>query len=218
MARWPGRLFRAQIVPPATQEERIALASAAEDLSPHAGYTRALAIDLLEELSASVLFGPHGDAVRQVLEAGCALDEDEARRLATARPAAADHAYSTAWDRWLAEQPQGASQQGTEHAGVVAVSGVGPAPSPIGHGLSVLAHTVDKSARLRGGTGAHTTDADGEEVLLDPWHTACAALLDTAMALGAPHLTDDRTRTLLTTAWTTTYGPAIPPDSDHTPT
>ncbi|MDA3650203.1 hypothetical protein LZ318_40020 [Saccharopolyspora indica] len=206
VARWPGRLFRAEIVPPATDAERAAMARAAERLSSDAGYTRAVSIDLVEEISPTVLFGPHGDAVRAVLEAGCALDEESARRLASARQPAADHAYSAAWERWLGEQPNGAVYQGQSHASIVAISGAGPSESPIGHGFSVLSRAVYESARLRGGESAHARDEDGDWVLLDPWRTASAALLDAAMALGAPHLVGERTGTLLTKAWNAVHG------------
>jgi hypothetical protein len=52
IARWPGRLFRVASVPPSSDEERIALASAAENLRADAGYTRVFAVDLLAELPA----------------------------------------------------------------------------------------------------------------------------------------------------------------------
>ncbi|MFF8504174.1 hypothetical protein ACF07L_26490 [Streptomyces anulatus] len=189
-----------------TDEERAAMARAAELLSSDAGYTRAISVDLLEEIPSSVLFGPHGDAVCRVLEAGRALDKEGAGRLASARDPAADRAYGTAWDRWLADQPEGAFYQGWGHAWVVAIPGAGPSPSPIGHGFSVLADAVRESARLRGGTGAYAIDEYGDEVLTDPWHTAYGALLDAAMAFGAPRLVDGQDRAVLTAAWNAVFG------------
>ncbi|MFI5532146.1 hypothetical protein ACIA8O_26795 [Kitasatospora sp. NPDC051853] len=194
-----------------TDEERAAVARAAENLRPDAGYTRAVSIDLLEELPPSLLFGPHGDAVCRVLEAGCALGTEDAHRLASARRPAADRTYSTAWDRWLVDQPAGASYQGQGHARVVAVPGAGPSPSPIGRGFSVLAGAVRRSARLRGGAGAYGTDEDGDEVLLAPWPTALGALLDAAMAFGAPHLVDGQAAAVLTTAWKAVFGSPTDP-------
>ena len=52
------------------------MARAADNLRSDAGYTRAIAVDLLEEISPSVLFGPQGDAVIRVIEAVIALDEE----------------------------------------------------------------------------------------------------------------------------------------------
>ncbi|WP_190123867.1 hypothetical protein [Streptomyces inusitatus] len=197
-----------------TDEERAAVARAAENLRSDAGYTRAISVDLLEELSPSVLFGPHGAAVCRVLEVGYGLDEEGARRLASARHPAADRAYGTAWDRWLAEQPKDAPCQGEGHARLMAVPGAGPSQSPIGHGFSVLVDAVRGSARLRGGPDADATDEHGDEVLMDPWRTALGALLDAAMALGAPHLVDGQVGTVLTSAWNAVLGSVPDPDDD----
>ncbi|MFJ5547627.1 hypothetical protein [Streptomyces sp. NPDC093225] len=210
VARWPGRLFRAEVVPPATDGERAALARAAENLRPGAGYTRAVSVDLVQELSPAVLFGPHGEAVCRVLRAAGALDEEGAGRLAAARHPAADRAYGGAWDSWLLDQPRGATCRGRAHVRTLAVPGAGPSGSPIGHGFSVLAGAVRASIRLRGGAGAYTVDEDGERVMADPWAAALGALLDAAMAFGAPHLLDDRSAAVLTTAWNAVFGPAGP--------
>ncbi|WP_335937998.1 hypothetical protein [Streptomyces sp. PTD5-9] len=210
VVRWPGRLFRAEIVPPATDEERAAMTRAAENLRSDAGYTRAHSIDLLEEISPATLFGPHGDAVRRVLDAGGALDEEGACRLAAARHPEADRAYSAAWDRWLAEQPMGVVYRGTGHERVVEIPGAGPSPSPVGHGLSALAHTVRESAGLRGGAGARDADEHGDEVLAEPWCTARDALLDAAMAFGAPRLVRGRPAAVLTAAWSAAFGSVAP--------
>src|SRR5690348_16795315 len=77
VAHWPGRLFRADVVPPATDEERAAMARAAAGLRADASYTRALAVDLLAEISPSVLFGPHGNAVIRVIGVGGGLSMAE---------------------------------------------------------------------------------------------------------------------------------------------
>ncbi|MFF3401554.1 hypothetical protein ACFYW6_23975 [Streptomyces sp. NPDC002659] len=208
VARWPGRLFRAQVVSPATDEERAAMAQAADNLRPEAGYTRAIAVDLLEEISPSVLFGPHGAAVIRVIEAGLALDEKGARELASARHPAADREYSKAWDRWLAEQPKAAHYRNQDHASTLLIPGAGTSKSPIGDGFAVVWHVVRKSAQLRGRAESFAVDEDGDEVVLDPWRTAGGALLDAAMAFGAPHLVDSHAIAVLTTAWNVVSEPA----------
>jgi hypothetical protein len=76
VARWPGRLFRVISVSPSDEEERIALARAGENLRADAGYTRVFAIDVLEQLRPSVLFGPHGEAVAEVVECAGRLTAD----------------------------------------------------------------------------------------------------------------------------------------------
>ncbi|WP_057241198.1 MULTISPECIES: hypothetical protein [unclassified Kitasatospora] len=205
VTRWPGRLFRAEVVPPATDEERAAMARAGENLRPDAGYTRAFAVDLREEISPSLLFGPHGDAVIRVLAAGLALDEEGARSLASARHPAAGQEYSKAWHRWLAELRDTAHYRDQDHASTLSIHGAAPSGSPIGCGFSVLWQTVRTSAELRCRAGSFTIDEDGDEVLLDPWRTALGALLDAAMAFGAPHLVDSHAAAVLTTAWNVVF-------------
>jgi hypothetical protein len=50
-------------------------------------------------------------------------------------------------------------------------------------------------------------------VLLDPWATAASALLDAAMAFGAPDLLDHPDAELLTGAWQATHRNEIDLDS-----
>lgn len=205
VARWPGRLFRAHVVSPATDEERAAMARAADNLRSDAGYTRAIAVDLLEEISPSVLFGPQGDAVIRVIEAVIALDEEGARTLASARHPAADREYSKAWDRWLAELPKTVHNRNQDHASTLLIPGAGTSGSPIGHGFAVVWHMLRKSARLRGRAESFAVDEDGDEAVLDPWRTAGGALLDAAMAFGAPHLVDSHALAVLTRAWNVVF-------------
>jgi hypothetical protein len=220
VSRWPGRLLRVEVVPPVAGEERTARERATVTRDAGAAFTRALAVDVVEELAPSVLFGPHGAAVVRVIGAATALDEDTARRLAAARHRDAFHAYGTAWERWLADQPNGAPYLGYGPREVIAVPGAGPSPSPIGYGFTVVYTAVRDSARLRGGPRAFTViedddegdddDEGGDDVLREPWSTALGALLDAAMAFGAPHLVDASATAVLAGAWTAVYGPPDP--------
>jgi hypothetical protein len=65
--------------------------------------------------------------------------------------------------------------------------------------------TVEKAARLRGGSKAFAVDEDGDEVMRDPWRSAADALLNAAMALGAPHLVDEDAAGVLTGAWNSVF-------------
>lgn len=199
--RWPGRLLRVRSVPAATEEERVALEGAAQNLRAGASYSRVFAVDVLEELRPAVLFGPNGDAVVEILERADQLTESVAGDLAVARHPDAGDAYRRAWDRWLSGQPNGAVYRDGDHAGVLAVPGAGPVGSPIGHGFALVWRCVTGSARQRGGSAAFTVDEDDDEMLLEPWSTAGVALVESAMALGAPELVDDPDRAVLTAAW-----------------
>lgn len=206
VARWPGRLLRVASVPPADEAERDALDRAAENLRADAGYTRVLAVDVLAELPSWILFGGHGKAVADVLERARRLDVPGARDLAAHRHREADGAYSRTWQRWLDRQPDGAPYRAGDHSRLLAVPGAGRTGSPAGHGFTLTWTCVRDSARRCEGTAAFTVGADGDEILLDPWATAATALLDAAMALGAPDLADPADAAVLTRAWQATGG------------
>ncbi|TKA10945.1 hypothetical protein [Actinacidiphila oryziradicis] len=202
---WPGRLFRARVVPGATDEERAAMARA--NTGANTGFARAIAVDLLEEIPPSVLFGPRGDAVVRVLEAGLALDEERARRLASARDTTAGLEYGKAWGRWLADQPNGAPYRTWRHGSALAYPGAGPSRSPVGYGFLAIHHVVLTAARSCAGSDSLTVDEDGNEVLGEPWTSALFALLDAAMRFGAPQLTDGPVGEVLARAWNTVFEP-----------
>lgn len=202
--RWPGRLFLVEVLAPETEDEIAAMARAAAGVRRDAGYTRALGVDVLAELPVSLLFGSHGTAVTELLDAGLTMTGEDAARLARTRHPQAPAAYARAWQRWLSTQDNGASYHDGDHRRTLAVGGAGPrnAPaSPIGNGFSLLWTTVRESARRGGGPGAFTDDGDGGERLADPWCAAACGLLDAAMALGAPHLVPPAEAALLTSSW-----------------
>ncbi|QSB16041.1 hypothetical protein JQS43_06935 [Natronosporangium hydrolyticum] len=136
----------------------------------------------------------------EVLERARSLPEPVAAKLAAARAPDADHAYGRAWQSWLDEQPDGALYRGGDNSGLLAVPGAGPAGSPIGDGFMVLDRLVTDSAKRSAGPAVFTVDEDGEEALREPLATARLALLDAAMALGAPHLVDPADAALLASA------------------
>ena len=187
--RWPGRLWQVEIVPPESEPEVAALAEITARIVPGAGYTHASCVEGGAEVSPALPFGAHGTAVARVVEAGQALDEPTAHRLAAARSPEAGHAYTAAWRRW-SELPRGWGLH-----------------SPVGSGLGLLGTVVQASARLRGGPGAWVVDGDGEHVVAEPWDSAYGALREAALAYGAPQLVDGAARELLAAPWDTVYGP-----------
>ncbi|MFC7245060.1 hypothetical protein ACFQO7_21505 [Catellatospora aurea] len=186
--RWPGRLFAVRIRPAATAGERAALAEVTARIRPGAGYTNAMAVDVIEELSPALMFGADGDAVVRVLDAARALDEPTAHRLARARHPDAGDACRAAWQRWRDDTPP---------------CGLG---SPIASGFGLLHRLVCDSARARGGPGAWIVDGDGEEEAAEPWKSAYGALREAAMAYGAPDLSDSDSGTIMAAAWIEVYG------------
>ncbi len=192
VARWPGRLLRAGVVPPRSGRERAADREANLGLVRDVWYTRANAIDVLEELAPHVLFGAEGEAVARIIDAASTLTPQQASALAQARDPRAPDAYDRAWNRW--------SQRKSEHsaAGVLWDNG-----SPIGYGFSVLDTKVTDQAVRHGCVNwdADPDDPDEAELILaDPWSTAKRALFEAAVAVGYPRCSRDDAE-ILAAAW-----------------
>ena len=194
---WPGRLWEAEILEPASDQPRRG-----------AGYTRAVAIRVIREVPLAMLYGPHGEGVVRVLERAGALDQAQAEALGTRVTAAAGDAYARAWRSWLDRVRPGSIHADADHSCTLAVP---PAPeSPIGHGF-ITVHGV-LHERVRNGEGdagfivADTEDGDGEVSFAEPWRGALYALLHAALALGAPELLPDADREALLAPWRHVFG------------
>jgi hypothetical protein len=74
VGRWPGKLWRVQIMDAFTPEEEEATGG---KLLPYARarYTRAVAVNVLEELSPARLFGVNGEAVCDVIAGAAKVDQ-----------------------------------------------------------------------------------------------------------------------------------------------
>jgi hypothetical protein len=189
IARWPGRLWRVVVLD----------ADGVEQASAHANYTRALAVKVIEEVPASCLFGEHGEAVVAVLTFASRLDVATAERLADLRHPEADQAYSRAWRRWLDRVGSGSVHGASDFSGTLA-AGQGPSRSPLNCGLLLVDRVVWDRAEVVAGPGAFVEDNEGERALGPVWGAAASALLDAAMALGAPSVVSEDTA-VLTAAW-----------------
>lgn len=205
-SRWPGRLWHVEVVDPVTDAD--VDAAGGGRLRPDAGYTRAVSVDVLDEIPTSRLFGEHGEAVCAVISRSGALERDQVSLLGTARHPDADAAYSRAWNAWLEQRDPQSAHLGQNHFGVLGI-GVGRSNGPIGYGFFVLYSEVKKRARLLVGPSAFVTVEEyGEEAeALEPaWALAADALLDAAMAFGAPGLVPPEDRRVLTAAWARVFG------------
>jgi hypothetical protein len=189
IARWPGRLWRVVVLD----------IGGVEQVSTHANYTRALAVKVIEEVPASRLFGERGEAVISVLSFASRLDAATVERLAEVRHPEADQAYSRAFRRWLDRVGIGSVHGASDFSGVLA-AGQGPTRSPINCGLSLVYRAVWERAEVVSGPGAFVADDEGERALGPVWEAAASALLDAAMALGAPSVVSEDA-VILTAAW-----------------
>jgi hypothetical protein len=189
IARWPGRLWRVLALD----------ADGVEQASAHANYTRALAVKVIEEVPASRLFGEHGEAVVAVLSFASGLDAATAERLAELRHPEADQAYSRAFRRWLDSVGCGSVHGESAFTGPLE-AGQGPTRSPLNCGLSLVHSVVWDRAEVVAGPGAFVEDDEGERALGPVWGAAASALLDAAMAPGAPSVVSEDAA-VLTAAW-----------------
>jgi len=186
-AEWPGRLWQVDI-----------LKTAPEQPVASAGYTRAVAVRIVDEVPLSALFGTHGESVAAVIDRAMILTLDDARLLQDAIHPLARAAYSSAWLRWLGRNPR--MDPAVDHALTLAVSGT--PRSPVGCGFSVLYSVVSDRARIVSGDEAFRADEEEDLVLEPPWGNAAGALLHAVMAFGAPELTSHSDHEALLAAWT----------------
>lgn len=200
VARWPGKLWRVRIVDPVTDAD--VRATGISKLSSAARYTRAVSVDVLEEVPVSKLFGPHGDAVVRIIERACRLRFEDVKLLAQSRQADADAAYSRAWKKWANDR--GIKSDNDNYAGVLEIhDNQHGTSSPVNHGLAVLFHAVEKCAESLDRSSYFVMGKEGEAVLEATWSLAAFALLDAAIAVGAPELSTQNDCELLTSSWRT---------------
>ena len=188
---WPGSVWEVDVV---------------DAISPqnHEGnYTRAVAVRILRQVAPHELFGPNGEAVVWILDRAAQLTREDAETLSQHRAADAGRIYSRAWLSWDGLPDDKRVFEDWE--GIIGAGG--PAPvSPIGRGLSAIFNSVCATAiRLFGDIAWYTTDGpeveDPDMHLAEPWYTASLALIEAAMALGAPDLLPEDARTTLTAPW-----------------
>ncbi len=194
VSHWPGRQLRVKLEPPSSPEIAAAVkATNAEFCSD--GWCRAHSVVVLAELDPSTLFGPHGAALLPVFEVAERLNEATVEALAAARDPEASAAYQRVWNRWGA----------TEIDDVTLLDLGRDGGSPVGRGLLIVDDLVNQRARAVPGAShfgrIDPDDPDSEELILEPsWHQAGLALIEAALALGAPGLAGDEASVLLR-AW-----------------
>jgi hypothetical protein len=203
VARWPGRLWAVEVVDPIRADD---LAAAGHPpLRKDIWYTRAAAVKVLHEMPVATLFGNCGAEVCAVIEAATGLTLERAIRLANARHRDAGGAQTRVRKHWLSRDTTLSHKYGDDLDGMLAVAEQ-RTRSPVGAGLLVICGEVRRSAEAIGGSSVWVIDADQEDAwLAEPWSKASAALIDAALAFGAPDLMRDSN--ILATAWRHAIGP-----------
>ena len=201
-SRWPGKLWRV----------RVEKQGDMSDLVAQPGYWRASAIELLEELPLSALFGPKGEGVLELITRISTLSRSEAQALADNLPEDAWRAYSRAWMRWSVQDGEPASGDEDDWRGTLAATRRGDkARSPVHSGFLLIHSQLRQRAGELDGANAFTLieeDGETEQVLNPMWQAACDALLFAAMARAAPQYVSDDDALTLTRAWTGVFGGA----------
>ena len=187
---WPGVLWEAEVV------------DALKPQDHRGNYTRAVAVRLLQQVPTHTLFGPHGEGVAWVADRARDLTHEEASLLAEARAPEAGDLYARAWLNWDGLAPD--RREYTQWEGVIGVGGEAPA-SPIRRGLSAVFNCICSRALEADGDDAWYAgdgpEDDPDMHLVEPWATASLALIEAAMALGAPDLLSREDRDVLTAPW-----------------
>ncbi len=185
LARWPGRLWKVRV-----------LHSAAQQPLSYAGYTRATAVDVLQELPLAMLFQHNGQAVVDFLNRISQLTAETVAALAESQDDEAARMHNAAWDRWLASTDPASPFVGQNHAGIIAMGAKRPG-SPVGQAPSVLYAQLAQRAREIAGDAAFVIEND-EQSFRHPWSQAATCLQHALFAIGvAQHLLSPSERIVL---------------------
>jgi hypothetical protein len=186
VSSWPGRLMHVKIV-------EVAVAEMTDPaLLPDPPYIRCSAVQIVDDLEPSLVFGPHGAGMVEVIEVAQRLSLDQARLLAANDSPEAEAAYTAAWNAWTAVDA---------HSNSVGDTAAGRSGSPVGYGFLVLDSELRKQAHTVSGEAGVAIDDEGNSYFVAPWRQASDALLHAAMALGAPQLTTQEGRAHLLRGW-----------------
>ncbi len=199
LTSWPGSLWEAEILDSVPSEDDTG------------DFTRAVAVRILKRMDLHELFGPNGQAVTWIIDRASQLTREEAETLARHRAPDAGHAYSRAWLNW--DQLPEDNRDFEDWEGVIGAGDAAPG-SPVRRGLSAVFNAICTSALMIDGENAwYTMDEpeveDPDMHLIEPWASASLALIEAAMALGAPDLSQDGDRAILTAAWRALTRPSL---------
>lgn len=148
-------------------------------------YTPAITIKPLKQLPCSLLFGPKGEGICQLLDKIIQLNQQQVEQLAAFSNPLREDAYAGAWNTWLKESTKLTMHYDTDLTTTLAI-GVGEEASPIYGGFLAVDHLFRQQAyKLVADDAFIKMPNTGDIYLVDIWRKACTVLLHMAMALGA---------------------------------
>jgi hypothetical protein len=185
LAKWPGKVWKVR-----------ALRKAPQQPYSYAGYIRATAVYVEDEMPLSVLFEHNGEEIVELLNRISKLTIDEAERIVALSDEDAARIHNQIWDRWLALEDPSSTFINQDHDGTIAVGSKAPR-SPVGNATSVLHSQL--AARAREISGEHAFVTDGEDQYFNPkWAKTAACLQHALFAIGVDEkLLDDHERAVL---------------------
>ncbi|MCP5325543.1 MAG: hypothetical protein H7A09_04335 [Oceanospirillaceae bacterium] len=195
IAKWPGSLWRAEVIDEAKNT----------GLREYAKYTRADGVKIIEKLPLSVLFGGFGVAVLKIVESTSSIDLEKAEKLAGAFPDKALELYSKGWNIYGGTKNDQPPFYGRDHQNTIAMPG-DEGCSPINSAFKIIYSQVfDRANKLTNGK-AILTDGEGNLSLDDAWSKACNSFLCAAMAIAYQQKYSSDEVALLSRAWEAVYG------------
>lgn len=160
-------------------------------------YTPAITIKPLKQLPCSLLFGPRGEGICQLLDKITQLNQRQVEQLATLSNPLRDDAYANAWNRWLKAATKLTMHYDTDLTATLAI-GVGHEASPIYGGFLAVDHLVRQQAYKLAGEKAFINQFDVDDIYFNNvWRNACTVLLHIAMAVGAEQYVEIRDQPVL---------------------
>ena len=196
IAKWPGSLWRAEVIDEAKNT----------GLRENAKYTRANGVKIIEKLPPSILFGSYGAEVLMVIESTSDIDLDIAKKLADALPDQALELYSKGWNIFGGTKNDQPPFYGRNHQNTIAMPG-DEGCSPINNAFKIIYSQVsDKANEITGGQAILSNDEGGNLSLDDEWSKTCNSYLCAAMAIAYQEKYSSEEIALLSKAWETVYG------------
>lgn len=182
---WRGEFFLAEVVDAISDEEQEPYGGAP---ASWAGYTRAAAVQIIEQFHLPRLFGRHGDEVAAIIDAVSTLTEADAEEMIARRHDKA-HAVSQRAEKLIrGDLDRNGSGYDTPFNN----------GSPLG-ALFFLDQVVGERAVAVAGKRAFDEDPDDPEgaLMAEPWSSAVTVLWHATLAIGAPDVVTGHERGVL---------------------
>jgi hypothetical protein len=196
VAKWPGRLWKVKIIEIVPEQPNIS-----------AKYTRATAVQILEERSVSELFGRHGEVVCKIIAKAQNLQFGEIQILEEAKNPLAIEAYSRAWKNWLAQVMPTSGHLEDDLSCTLSIYATDKGKkSPVNDGFTVLYDIITQRAQILVGDAAFEIDNEGERAFTPVWFRIFNVFLHAVMAYGAPEIMSSTDNELLKVTWIKYFG------------